>query len=67
MSQPSFSSAVGTPLWGGNLNRTFKAALQRAGLPNSTRFHDLRHTCATLMLKQGVNPTFVQELLGTLT
>ena len=59
-----FPSTVGTPLWGGNLNRAFKATLQRAGLPKSTRFHDLRHTCATLLLKQGVNPKFVQELLG---
>jgi integrase len=59
-----FPSTVGTPLWGGNLNRAFKATLQRAGLPKSTRFHDLRHTCATLLLRQGVNPKFVQELLG---
>ena len=59
-----FPSTVGTPLWGGNLNRAFKATLQRAGLPKSTRFHDLRHTCATLLLKQGVNPKFVKELLG---
>ena len=59
-----FPSTVGTPLWGGNLNRAFKATLQRAGLPKSTRFHDLRHTCATFLLKQGVHPTFVQELLG---
>jgi len=59
-----FPSAVGTPLWGGNLNRAFKATLKRAGLPKSTRFHDLRHTCATLLLRQGVNPKFVQELLG---
>jgi Phage integrase family len=59
-----FPSTVGTPLSGGNLNRTFKATLQRAGLPKSTRFHDLRHTCATLLLRQGVNPKFVQELLG---
>ena len=59
-----FPSTVGTPLWGGNLNRAFKATLQRAGLPKSTRFHDLRHTCATLLLKQGVNPKFVQDLLG---
>jgi integrase len=59
-----FPSAVGTPLSGGNLNRTFKATLKRVGLPKSTRFHDLRHTCATLLLKQGVNPKFVQELLG---
>jgi integrase len=59
-----FPSTVGTPLWGGNLNRAFKATLQRTGLPKSTRFHDARHTCATLLLKQAVNPKFVQELLG---
>jgi integrase len=35
-----------------------------AGLPRSFRFHDLRHTCATLLLRQSVNPKFVQELLG---
>jgi integrase len=59
-----FPSSVGTPRSGGTLNRAFKGTLQRAGLPKSTRFHDLRHTCATLLLKQGVNPKFVQELLG---
>jgi integrase len=59
-----FPSSVGTPLLGGNLNRAFKALLKRATLPLSFRFHDLRHTCATLLLKQGVNPKFVQELLG---
>jgi integrase len=48
---------------GGNLNRAFKDLLNRAGLPE-IRFHDLRHTCATLLLRQGVNPKFVQELLG---
>src|SRR5215203_1347416 len=58
-----FPSGIGTPLLGGNLNRAFKATLQRAGLP-SIRFHDLRHTCATLLLRQGVNPMYVQELLG---
>ena len=59
-----FPSTVGTPLSGGNLTRAFKAALKRAGLPAGTRFHDLRHTCATLLLRQGVNPKFVQDLLG---
>ncbi len=58
-----FTSGIGTPLLGGNLNRAFKATLRRAGLPE-IRFHDLRHTCATLLLRQGVNPKFVQELLG---
>src|SRR5215217_6033596 len=38
--------------------------LERAGLPADTRFHDLRHTCATLLLGKGVHPKFVQELLG---
>ena len=58
-----FPSAIGTPISGGNLNRSFKALLERADLP-TVRFHDLRHTCATLLLRQGVNPKYVQELLG---
>jgi integrase len=28
------------------------------------RFHDLRHTCATLLLTKGVNPKIVSEMLG---
>jgi integrase len=47
-----FPSSVGTPISGGHLNRAFKGMLQPTGLPKSTRFHDLRHTCATLQLKQ---------------
>ena len=58
-----FTSGIGTPLLGGNLNRAFKATLRRPGLPE-IRFHDLRHTCATLLLRQGVNPKYVQELVG---
>ena len=37
--------------------------LERAWLPN-IRFHDLRHTCAALMLAVGTNPKVVQETLG---
>ena len=59
-----FPSSVGTPLSARNLQRHFKAVLERAGLPKSTRFHDLRHTCATLLLKQGVHAKYVQEHLG---
>jgi integrase len=59
-----FPSSVGTPLSARNLQRHFKAMLERAGLPKSTRFHDLRHTCATLLLRQGVHAKYVQELLG---
>lgn len=41
----------------------FKALLVEAGLP-IVRFHDLRHTAATLLLSQGTHPKVVQELLG---
>ncbi len=47
-------------------HRSFKPLLKRAELPN-IRFHDLRHTCATLLLSKGVHPKFVQELLGHAT
>ena len=43
--------------------RHFKPLLRRAGLPN-IRFHDLRHTCATLLLTKGVHPKIVSEMLG---
>jgi integrase len=43
---------------------TYKPLLERAGLPHSTRFHDLRHTCATLLLSRGVDIVSVQRLLG---
>ena len=58
-----FPSGVGTPISGGNLTRAFKIMLGPAGLPE-TRFHDLRHTCATLLLRQSVNPKYVQDPLG---
>ena len=45
-------------------NRSWKPLLLRAELPRSTRFHDLRHTCATLLLTKGVHPKIVQEMLG---
>ena len=41
----------------------FKPLLKRAGLPE-IRFHDLRHTCATLLLARNVNPKIVSEMLG---
>lgn len=40
-----------------------KMLLQKAGLPD-IRFHDLRHSTATLLLSLGVNPKIVQEILG---
>jgi integrase len=59
-----FATGKGTPLDAQNIvNRHFKPLLKRAGLPD-IRWHDLRHTCATLLLGRGVHPKLVQHLLG---
>src|SRR5215208_6779854 len=59
-----FASATGEPLNRHNLTRrSFKPLLKQAGLPE-VRFHDLRHTCATLLLTRNVNPKIVSEMLG---
>lgn len=60
-----FANQSGNLLNPSNLRkRSFAPLLARAGLP-VVRFHDLRHTAATLLLAQGVHPKYVQELLGT--
>jgi integrase len=62
-----FASGVGTLVHPENMvRRSFKPLLERSGLPE-IRFHDLRHTCATLLLGRGVHPKLVQELLGHAT
>jgi integrase len=59
-----FCTHGGKPLDSHNVARTsFKPLLERAELPD-IRFHDLRHTCATLLLSRGHHPKLVQELLG---
>ncbi len=62
-----FTSQVGTLINPTNLRRrSFARLLDKAGLPQ-IRFHDLRHTCATLLLTRNVHPKYVQELLGHAT
>src|SRR5215218_1433311 len=59
-----FATESGTLINPSNLrNRSFKPLLKRASLPDIC-FHDLRHTCATLLFSQGTHPKLVQELLG---
>jgi integrase len=60
-----FSTGKGTPISNHNLhNRSWKPLLKRAGLPHSTRFHDLRHSCISLLLGRGVPVKVVSEMAG---
>jgi integrase len=62
-----FASETGEPVNCHHLpSRRFKALLRRAQLPE-IRFHDLRDTCATLLLTKNVNPKIVSEMLGHAT
>ena len=58
-----FTTTIGTPLEGTTVTHRFQAALKDAGL-RRIRFHDLRHTCATLLLAQGVHLRLIMEILG---
>jgi integrase len=59
-----FRDTQGGPVRRSNFHRRcFKPLLERAGLEDM-RFHDLRHTAATLMLASGEHPKVVQETLG---
>ena len=59
-----FATTKGTPLEASNVvNRSFKPLLQRAGI-NRIKFHELRHTCASVMAKAGVMPEYAQDRLG---
>lgn len=66
-----FTTSIGTPIEPRNLKRSFDKILEDANgkleeadkLPHQ-RLHDLRHTCATLLLAQGVPPRTIMEILG---
>ena len=58
-----FTTGIGTMLDPRNLLRAFYRILETADVPR-VRFHDLRHSAATLLLAQGVHPRVVMDLLG---
>jgi integrase len=58
-----FTTRFGTPLEPRNVVRAFKILLAHAGLPD-IRFHDLRHSCASLLVAAGHHPRVVMETLG---
>jgi integrase len=58
-----FASVEGKPIDPGVLSHAFSKICKKAGLEN-TRFHDLRHTFASLMLLRGAKPKVISEALG---
>lgn len=58
-----FTTSVGTPLESRNVTKRFQRLLKAAKISRH-RFHDLRHTAATLLAVQGVHPRAIQGLLG---
>lgn len=56
-------TAKGTPINPENLKRTFQRLIKEANVP-SIRFHDLRHTHATMLLASGINAKVISERLG---
>ena len=58
-----FSHANGKPFYPNTVSKKFSELVKKAGIPR-VRLHDLRHTHATLMLKEGVHPKVVSERLG---
>lgn len=59
-----FTTDAGAPVRYDTLIRRFRTLIIAAGLPATTRIHDLRHTFATLLLERGVPIRVVSELLG---
>ena len=57
-----FCTSLGTPLNPSKVVARFKTLFKKGGLP-AIRFHDLRHSAATILLILGVHPKVVQELL----
>ncbi len=58
-----FASVEGKPLDPGVVSHNFSRMAKRAGL-GAVRFHDLRHTFASLMLLRGAKPKVISEALG---
>jgi integrase len=58
-----FTTRDGAPWDSTNVTKRFQRLLLAVGLPRM-RFHDLRHTAASLLLAEGVQPRVVMEILG---
>ncbi|MBA2738216.1 MAG: site-specific integrase, partial [Nocardioidaceae bacterium] len=59
-----FSTPNGGPIWRATWAQTWGTAVRRAGLPVGTRFHDLRHYYASLLIRHAESVKVVQARLG---
>jgi integrase len=59
-----FTNEVGEPIEPRTVQREFKQLLKAAGLPTSTRLHDLRHGAASMLLARGRSLREIMELLS---
>jgi integrase len=58
-----FSTMIGTPIEPDNLSRSWYTVRTALGEP-ALRFHDMRHTCVSLLLAEGAPPHVVQQIVG---
>lgn len=58
-----FTNGIGTIIYFKRFYKDFKRVLANADLPD-IRFHDLRHTAATLMISNGIPVVTVSKILG---
>lgn len=59
-----FTTRYGTPIEPRRVHRNFKELLVKTALPPTTRFHDMRHGVASMLIAQGEHPRVVMEWLG---
>jgi len=59
-----FSTPNGGPIWRSTWTQAWATAVRRVGLPVGTRFHDLRHYYASLLIRHGESVKVVQARLG---
>jgi integrase len=61
------TNRLGVPVQRNSFGFCWRAAVERAGLPAGTRFHDLRHFYASTLIAAGVHPKVIQDRLGHAT